>query len=48
MKVRSFWAVLTIGLALVGTTEPLLAHHSTAMYDMAAPVTVTGVVTSGH
>jgi hypothetical protein len=45
MKMRSLLAILTLGLALVGTTEPLLAHHSTAMYDMAAPVTVTGVVT---
>src|SRR6202142_2355234 len=35
---------LALGLALAGTTEPLLAHHSTAMYDMAAPTTVTGVV----
>jgi DNA/RNA endonuclease YhcR with UshA esterase domain len=31
-------------MALVCSTEPLLAHHSTAMYDMANPVTVTGVV----
>ncbi len=41
---RSLLTVLTLGLALVCTTEPLLAHHSTAMYDMANPVTVTGVV----
>jgi hypothetical protein len=42
---KSVFAVLTLGLALVCTTEPLLAHHSTAMYDMATPITVTGVVT---
>lgn len=41
---KSLLLVLTLGLALVGTTQPLLAHHSTAMYDMANPVTVTGVV----
>ena len=45
MKMRSPLVILTLGLALVGTTEPLLAHHSTAMYDMASPITVTGVVT---
>lgn len=43
-QMRSLWLVLIVGLALTGTTELLLAHHSTAMYDMAAPVTVTGVV----
>lgn len=41
---KSALLVFTLGLALVGTTQPLLAHHSTAMYDMANPVTVTGVV----
>jgi hypothetical protein len=45
MKMRSPVVILALGLALVGTTEPLLAHHSTAMYDMASPITVTGVVT---
>jgi hypothetical protein len=45
MKMRSLLLILTLGLALAGTTEPLFAHHSTAMYDMATPVTVTGVVT---
>ena len=29
---------------LAVTTTPALAHHSTAMYNMATPVTVTGVV----
>lgn len=41
---RSLLLVFTLGIAMVGTTEPLLAHHSTAMYDMANPVTVTGTV----
>ncbi len=45
MKIRSALAILTLGFALLAGTEPLLAHHSTAMYDMASPVTVTGVVT---
>jgi hypothetical protein len=36
---------LLLALALVAGTGTLLAHHSTAMYDMASPVTVTGVVT---
>src|SRR5580700_746526 len=45
MKIRSPLAILTFGLALLGSTEPLFAHHSTAMYDMASPITVTGVVT---
>jgi hypothetical protein len=42
---KSPLVILTVGLALAGATEPLLAHHSTAMYDMASPITVTGVVT---
>jgi hypothetical protein len=29
---------------LLLTSMPVLAHHSTAMYNMATPVTVTGVV----
>jgi uncharacterized protein DUF6152 len=44
MKMRSSLLVLIFGLALAGSSEPLLAHHSIAMYDMAAPLTVTGVV----
>ena len=40
--------VLSIALgvlaALALTTTPAHAHHSTAMYNMATPVTVTGVV----
>ena len=36
-------ALLTAGLAvLIGSTRKLFAHHSTAMYDMANPVTVKG------
>jgi hypothetical protein len=31
-------------LCLLLTSIPVLAHHSTAMYNMATPVTVTGVV----
>ena len=39
MKVRFFVVLLALIIA-----TPLLAHHSTAMYDMNHPVTVTGVV----
>ena len=35
------WLAGCAGLALVG---PAAAHHSTAMYDMDHPVTVTGAV----
>ena len=38
-------ALLTTGLAiLIGATRKAFAHHSTAMYDMANPVTVKGTV----
>ena len=38
-------ALLVTGLtALFGSTRRAFAHHSTAMYDMANPVTVKGVV----
>ena len=38
-------ALLTTGLAiLIGSTQKVFAHHSTAMYDMANPVTVKGTV----
>jgi hypothetical protein len=36
--------VSALGLALVSIPEPLLAHHSTSMFDVANPITVTGVV----
>ena len=42
---RTFWLLsfaIVLGSALMIT--PVLAHHSTAMYDMNNPVTVTGVV----
>lgn len=37
--------LFALALAVVPTTAPLFAHHSTAMYDMNTPVTVTGTVT---
>ena len=37
-------ALLTTGLGLAFATTRALAHHSTAMYDMANPVTVKGTV----
>jgi len=42
MKSRLFSGVLALGM-LVGTM-PVSAHHSTTMYNMAAPSTVTGKV----
>jgi hypothetical protein len=42
MKSRLFAGVLALGL-LVGQM-PLAAHHSTTMYNMASPTTVTGKV----
>jgi hypothetical protein len=42
MKLR-FTALLML-LGLTFTSTPILAHHSTAMYNMTNPVTVTGVV----
>jgi hypothetical protein len=42
MKSRLTALTLSLGLAL--TTTPVFAHHSTAMYDMGNPTTVTGVV----
>jgi Family of unknown function (DUF6152) len=44
MKLRSLLPILTIGLALAGSGQPLLAHHSTALFEMESPITVTGVV----
>ena len=43
----SRWLVLSIGLGGLSAlllASPAAAHHSTAMYNMATPVTVTGVV----
>jgi len=42
MKLRL--AGLAIFLGMLSST-PMLAHHSTAMYDMGNPMTVTGTVT---
>jgi hypothetical protein len=42
MNLRILTPVIALGL-LVGVT-PSFAHHSTAMYNMANPTTVTGVV----
>ena len=41
---KSPFLVLTLGMTLICAAQPLLAHHSTALYDMANPVTVAGVV----
>jgi len=41
---RSRLMALLAGLALTFTTGPAFAHHSTAMYDTANPITITGVV----
>ncbi len=35
---------VTIALGMMLTALPSFAHHSTSMYNMANPVTVTGVV----
>lgn len=42
MKLRLM--ALTIALSMWPAATPSFAHHSTAMYNMANPVTVTGVV----
>jgi len=42
MKMRLLSLMLALGVLL--TAVPSFAHHSTAMYNMANPVTVTGVV----
>jgi len=42
MKKRFFALYVTLGLMSSGV--PALAHHSTAMYNMANPVTITGTV----
>ncbi len=36
--------VMVLMSAILATSVPLVAHHSTAMYNMANPVTVTGTV----
>ena len=41
---RGFLFVLTAAFLAVPAAPPALAHHSTAMYNMANPTTVTGTV----
>ena len=43
MKIRRF---VFIGLAVLGISVPLTAHHGAAMYDMQREITVKGPVTS--
>ena len=42
MKLRTLTVCLV--LSMIGGVTPSFAHHSTAMYNMANPTTVTGVV----
>jgi len=45
MRKRTLAAVLAMGLGTMTLgTVPGYAHHSTAMYNMANPTTITGVV----
>jgi hypothetical protein len=44
IRMRSRLLAAVAGLGLLLATTPLGAHHSTAMYNMAAPTTVSGVV----
>ena len=41
---RSRLLAVTVGVGLLVASAPLGTHHSTAMYNMASPVTVTGKV----
>jgi hypothetical protein len=43
-KVRTPLVMLSIAAGLLWMAGPVSAHHSTAMYDMASPVTVKGTV----
>src|SRR5258708_28642307 len=43
-KVRTSLAMLSIAARVLWMAGPVSAHHSTAMYDMASPVTVKGTV----
>ena len=45
MKMRMQLIVLALLAVSLLMTPPMFAHHSTAMYDMANPVTITGTVT---
>src|SRR5579872_7370605 len=42
---RSRLIIPVLIVIFLATGLPVMAHHSTAMYNMANPVTVTGVVT---
>jgi Family of unknown function (DUF6152) len=44
MKMKNRLASYAVVVGLLSSVAPLFAHHSTAMYDMANPVTVTGTV----
>jgi hypothetical protein len=44
MRRALFIFAMVFVLILAMVTPPAIAHHSTSMYDMANPVTVTGVV----
>jgi hypothetical protein len=43
-KMNSRLTAVTVALSVLLTATPSFAHHSTAMYNMANPTTVTGVV----
>lgn len=38
--------ILAVAISMTPAASPVFAHHSTAMYNMANPTTVTGVVKS--
>ena len=42
---KSRLLAVTVGLGLLVSSAPLSAHHSTTMYNMANPTTVSGKVT---
>ncbi|SRR5579885_506891 len=42
MRLRALASILLLGFTF--NSAPVMAHHSTAMYNMTNPVTVTGVV----
>jgi hypothetical protein len=43
-RMKSRLLAVLVGLGVLVTTTPLSAHHSTTMYNMANPSTVTGTV----
>ena len=46
MRVFVSRSALLLLVALAGGAAPALAHHSFSMFDQAAPITITGVVSS--